>query len=476
MSLKRLKRALFLAQLALCLSLAANPPWNYQENITLSDSGHLYKARIEQYYQPDTVEALQEILHYASTNKKTISFAGQRHSQGGHSFCEKGIVIDMRSLNRILKIDPVEKVIVVQAGVTWEEIQDAINPYKLAIKIMQASNIFTVGGSLSVNAHGRDPSYGTLIESVHSIKVLKADGTIVCASRKENGDLFRAVIGGYGLFGAIIEAEIELTDNVVYQSSGQVVAIEDYPAYVQKHILGQPQIGLHFARVNISSNNFLREAIAVSYIQDNKALCDEALKPESKIAWNKTRLFFLRHFDVVKDLRWPIEVRLESKPQILTRNQAMRPPVKCLSYNSKFNTDILQEYFIPVDQFGKFAEALRVIALIENINLLNVTIRYVPRDTLSLLPYAKENCFAFVLYVTLPLKEQEKAQQWTQRLIDEALACRGTYYLPYQLYATQEQLRKAYPEVDSLVEAKRVFDPQGIFSNTFYQVYFQREK
>lgn len=225
-------------------------------NATLvTDNGRIYSAQIEQYLQPTSIEALQEQIRQASLEGKTISFAGQKHTQGGHTFCENGIVIDMKPLNKIVSIDPNAKLLRVQAGATWEEIQDAINPYGLAVKVMQASNIFTVGGSLSANAHGRDPNYGTLIETVRSILVVKADGSIVTASRTQNSDLFRAAIGGYGFFGAILEAEIELTDNVVYRKHDATPEQmqKAYPEYLQiiraKHT-HDPQ--------NIFSNIFYR--------------------------------------------------------------------------------------------------------------------------------------------------------------------------------------------------------------------------
>lgn len=252
------------------------------------------------------------------------------------------------------------------------------------------------------------------------------------------------------------------------------MALEDYPSYFQNHIQKKPNIGLHFARLNLSKNDFLKDAIAISYTEDPLAYCENELEPENHVIWNKIQLFLLRHSPLVKSARWPFEVKTETKELIVTRNQAMRPPVKCLNYASKFNTDILQEYFIPTDQFLVFAQALRDIAKQEKVNLLNVTIRYVPKDTLSLLPYAKEDSFAFVLYVTQGLsdKDLEKAQRWTRQLINAALTCRGTYYLPYQLYATKEQLQKAYPEFALLLEAKKLHDPHGLFSNIFFHTYF----
>lgn len=58
---------------------------------------------------------------------------------------------------------------------------------------MQSQNIFTIGGSLSANAHGRDIRYGSLIDTVRSFRLLKADGEIVTV--KPDDDLFSAVIG-----------------------------------------------------------------------------------------------------------------------------------------------------------------------------------------------------------------------------------------------------------------------------------------
>ena len=302
---------------------------------------------------------------------------------------------------------------------------------------------------------------------------MKADWSVVVASRSENSDLFKAASGGYGLFGAITEAEIELTENATYRKTAQVMPIDDYPSYFQSQILNKNEIGLHFARLNLSSNSFMHEVIAVSYVEDARAQCDTTLEPEADIYKNKAQLFLLRHFDFIKTVRWPLEVRLETQEQIVTRNQAMRPPVKCLSYKSKTHTDILQEYFIPVREFSNFAEGLRGIAQENGINLLNVTIRYVPKDKTSALPYAKEDSFAFVLYVTQGLseKEYEKAEAWTRALIDAALDCKGTYYLPYQLYASKEQINQAYPEMKDWLDMKKIHDPKEVFSNTFYETY-----
>lgn len=58
-------------------------------------------------------------------------------------------------------------------------------------------------------------------------------------------------------------------------------------------------------------------------------------------------------------------------------------------------------------------------------------------------------------------------------LIDLALRLNGTYYLPYQLFYSRQQLRQAYPGVDNFFEAKKRYDRIELFTNKFYEKYGQ---
>lgn len=59
----------------------------------------------------------------------------------------------------------------------------------------------------------------------------------------------------------------------------------------------------------------------------------------------------------------------------------------------------------------------------------------------------------------------------TQRMVDAVLDLDGTYYLTYQLYPNQEQIREAYPEIDSFFHKKQELDPDERFMNHFYERY-----
>ena len=167
--------------------------------------------------------------------------------------------------------------------------------------------------------------------------------------------------------------------------------------------------------------------------------------------------------------------KVSNGEQLISRNNAMRNPIKFLDYYSSTDTDILQEYFIPIDRFTEFVDGLREIVREDKINLLHVGIRYVPADNEGYLSYARKDSIALVFYINQELSDKGKgeAKSWTRRLVDLALKCDGTYYLVYQLYPTSEQLRKAYLNIDEFFRQKKIYDPQVRFINKFYETYAQ---
>jgi FAD/FMN-containing dehydrogenase len=88
---------------------------------------------------------------------------------------------------------------------------------------MQSTDIFTVGGSIAVNAHGMDHRAGAVGKTIRSMRVMLADGSIQRVSRTENPELFNLVVGGYGLFGIVLDVQLDITDNEIYETSRDVI-------------------------------------------------------------------------------------------------------------------------------------------------------------------------------------------------------------------------------------------------------------
>ena len=81
--------------------------------------------------------------------------------------------------------------------------------------------------------------------------------------------------------------------------------------------------------------------------------------------------------------------------------------------------------------------------------------------------------FGFVLYFNVRFNnlDNQILQKTTSDLIDVAQRAGGTYYLPYQLFYSKEQLLKCYPEITDFFATKKKYDPIGLFSNEFFEKY-----
>ncbi len=444
--------------------------WFAEHDVVITDVSNTSVIPVSAIKKPRSME---ELKHIVMTSKVPVSVAGGRFSQGGQIAYRHGLVIDITDLKAIKHFDPQTKTITVETGITWRTIQNAIDPYNLSVKVMQSYNDFTVGGSLSVNVHGRDINYGPLVQTIESIKVLLADGSLVQASRTQNQDIFSAAIGGYGAIGIITEATISLTDNIKMKQIIKQVPIEEYAQHFFNEVKNNPHAILHNG--NLYPNDFKTVGAITWYKTDEQLTEDTHIRPfESFYPMQMLGEQMLRRIAFLKKFRPSLELKFLQDKTVNWRNYEMSRTVNTLEPLVRFpTTTVLQEYFIPVQNIIPFINQLRTITNEYGVNMLNASIRYVPQNTDSLLTYAPQETFAFVLYINIVNTDEKlnQAQGWTRQLIDAALNCGGTYYLPYQLFGTYEQVQKAYPRLAEFKAVKKKYDPTGKFSNSLINKY-----
>jgi FAD/FMN-containing dehydrogenase len=420
--------------------------------------------------KPTSVDELRTVL---ATVKKPLSIAGGRFSQGGQIATDYGTVIDMRRLNKIVSLDLQNKTITVQAGITWHEIQNYIDRFNLSVYIMQSYNDFTVGGSLSVNVHARDIHAGSLVHSVESFVIMLADGRLVTAHRELNPELFAGVIGGYGALGVITEVTLHLTDNYKIERRATKTSLKDYLAHFKNSIFVDKRAVFHNGNLDVKDFDTV---VGVTWYRTDKPLTtEERLQPRQKV-YPKQMIGeqLLRRIDFLKWFRSELDFTKGSAPAVVWRNYEMSYTVRELEPLMRFpTTTILQEYFVPADRIETFVRRLQSIVGEFSINLLNASLRYVPRDTTTVLAYAPQDSFAVVLYINIlnSASGTDYQRRWTQELIDAAIVCGGTYYLPYQLFATTAQFCRAYPGSATMRQLKLTYDPENIFSNQLWDRY-----
>ncbi len=442
---------------------------------TLVESyGKLYSTKCLELY-PSSGEDVAIILKEARKLNRKIAFAGALMSQGKQAFPlkEQDFLIHFDYLNHV-EIDPKNRIAKVGAGALWSDVQEAANQHKLAVKVMQASNIFSIGGSLSINCHGWDHKSGTLKETVHSLLVANAEGEI---KRLFPGDeLFDLVIGGLGGFAAILEAELLLTPNTCMSYDAVEMSVKDYLSYFRKQVINNEKIGMHYFRLCFDPKKMFETGIALNFFEDSSQgiISDIPFEPERGNTADRVKLGVIRRLPQFLSNAWQMERSGSLKEKKIDRNEAMTFHLRCIFNESSIDAEWLQEYFVPAHQLNAFISFLGKELKKNNVPVYNASIRYVKQNKSVGFSYARnEDMFAIVLFFNQSLlpKEIQKTRLWVQSVIDYLKEHEGTYYLPYQNFATLEQFQTCYPEWKTIAEKKKQYDPQLVFANGFYEEY-----
>lgn len=436
-------------------------------------------ARVRALAGSDEVRlaAVRTELKQALAAGRPLLAHGARHSMGGQALPRLGTALAFEP--GAIEVDTAARLYRARAGARWRDVIHALDPRGLSPKVTQSNHDFSLGGTFSVNAHGWAVPFGPMGSTVRSIRMVLADGTLVEASRTQEPELFAHAMGGYGLFGVILDLTLEAAPNLSLTPHYAVMSVERLGAAFVEAVHGSASMA--FGRLDIGRHAFLREASLVTFHGDALA------KPGRTGTGNTGALPWLaRGFyrgqigsETMKQARWAAETRLAPglAPKAYARNALLDTPVRLLEERRSDRVDILHEYFVPPERLAAFLAACREIipppAKPGRPELLNVTLRYVDPDPVSVLAYAPGRRIALVMSFTQGRDaENDRAMRaLTERLIDAALAHGGGFYLPYRLHARPEQLRAAYPRWDAFAAAKRRWDPKGVFQNALWTAY-----
>ncbi len=465
-------------QLACILALlpcAAAAPCAYSgaDGATIvNDVTQLNPIAVSRVITPHTTA---EIIQTVKGAKGPVSIGGGRFSMGGQTATEGAVQLDMREFNRILSFDPRRREITVQSGVTWRQIQEKIDPSDLSVKIMQSYADFTVGGSLSVNVHGRYVGYGPLVLSVKRIGVVLADGTYVDATPKSHADIFYGVIGGYGGVGVITDATLELAKNVKVRRVSKVMPLSRYRDYFFRHVRNNPKAIFHNADIYPDAYDTVR---ATTYEETSLPLTrsDRLVPAGEDYRLYSALIGAISEVPGGKALRqYVVDPLIFADDRVVMRNYEASYTVLELEPSSRKDaTYVLQEYFIPVANIGRFVPRMAAILNRNHVNVINVSIRHAKPDPGTLLAWARGEVFSFVIYYKQGTTAQDREQTgiWTRELTDAAIAQGGRYYLPYQIHATATQFRAAYPDAAKFFALKKRLDPSNKFRNKLWDAYY----
>ncbi|MEO8019696.1 MAG: FAD-binding protein [Pseudomonadota bacterium] len=422
-----------------------------------------------------TPTSVEEVQRAVTGTNMPLSVGGGHFSMGGQTASPDTLHLDLRKLNRVLHFSPTEKRIRVQAGIRWCDIQKFVDPHDFAVSVMQTYANFTVGGSLSVNVHGRYIGLGPVILSARSITLVLMNGERVEASPENNVHLFYAAIGGYSAIGIIVEAELQLADNTRVARVASKMSAQKYPAHFRESIRSSSKTVFHNADMYPPLYQRVR---SVTWAKtDRAATNNHRLQPNRKRFPIHRYMYWL--MSETKSGKWRREFMLDpllylAKPVHWRNYEAGYDVAELEPPDRTHRTYVLQEYFVPVAKFAEFRPMMTEILARHRVNMLNISVRHAIADPGSLLAWARGETFAFVLYYKQRTRQNacDRVAVWTRELIEAVIAVGGTYYLPYQPHGTPEQFHRAYPRAAELFELKRRLDPDYRLRGSLWDKYY----
>lgn len=164
----------------------------------------LQPERVVPLYWQNEVPALDDF-------EQPVLPYGLGRSYGDSCLNDAGVLLDITGMNRFIAFDRQAGLLRCEAGISLAEILDLIVPQGWFLPVTPGTKFVTIGGAIASDVHGKNHHCeGTFGRYVERFELLLSDGGRLICSEKENADLYRATIGGLGLTGLILWADIRL--------------------------------------------------------------------------------------------------------------------------------------------------------------------------------------------------------------------------------------------------------------------------
>jgi FAD/FMN-containing dehydrogenase len=445
----------------------------------------LNPTRVAEIAEVDSVAAIQSAIARARSLGLPVCVAGGRHAMGGQQFCEGGLLIDTRPLARVIDFDQEQGVLTVEAGIQWPAVlsyldangQPDESSWAIAQKQTGADRL-SLGGAVAANAHGRGLAMPPLVGDLEEITLVDADGVLHRCCRTENRELFRLVVGGYGLFGVVWSLRLRLVPRRTLERVVEVRDLDGLDAAFERRIAEGHLYGDFQFAIDPASDDFLRRGVFSCY----RPVPDDPPVPAGQHALSREdwqRLIYLAHADKSRAFAEYADHYVKTSGQ-LYHSDAHQYADYLDGYHALLDertgaphpaTEMITEIYVPRARLADFMAEVAADFRESRVEVIYGTVRVVERDEVSFLAWAREPwaCVIFNIHTVHTREGIEHTADAFRRLIDYAIARGGSYYLTYHRWATPEQLEACYPQIRAFLARKGERDPDERFQSDWYR-------
>ncbi|MFI1237499.1 D-arabinono-1,4-lactone oxidase [Nocardia salmonicida] len=402
---------------------------------------------------PRDVEELAAIVTDAAAAGRTVRVAGS-----GHSFTDAvltdGTLVDLSGLDKVLDVDVDNGRVRVEAGISLHAASPLLHAHGLAFPNLGDIDTQSLAGATATATHGTGARLRNISAALHSVEVLRADGTRVELNEQTDPDGWKAARVSVGALGVVTAATLQLEPSFVLECVERPVPLNEVLTDIDEFADG--------------SDHFEFFAFPHSDTAMTKAI-DRTEAPEQPRGtvseWLNDILIANHVYDGLCRLgrRIPAAIPMIHRAATLagSNNRQVDRSYRVFSTPRlvKFNE---MEYAIPR---AHAAEAIReILALGRRFGTpMPIEVRWVAPDDAFLSPAGgRETCYIAV--------HQYQGMVWEPyfRACEAVFdAYDGRPHWGKRHFQTAETLRPRYPEWDRFTAVRRRFDPTGVFANDY---------
>jgi len=284
-----------------------------------------------------------------------------------------GLVLSMERMNRILDMDPDNRSITVEPGVTNQQVQDAAGEHGFFWPPDPTSAAFcTVGGNLAYNSAGpRAVKYGTPRENTLGLHAITGTGeSIRTGVRTTKGvvgyDLTRLLIGSEGTLAIISEATLKLTPKAQSKHTMQAIYTSiDGACRAVSSIMAQPTIPCALEFIDAAAIEMVRSYSPAKLPEQAGALL--MIEVDGPVAGIKHAVDEIRQAAQNEDLIEFINAETEKDvADLWATRKALSPALRTVA-PKKINEDVV----VPVSRIPELINGLEKLAQTHDIKIVN---------------------------------------------------------------------------------------------------------
>ncbi|MEQ1823312.1 MAG: FAD-binding oxidoreductase [Fimbriimonadaceae bacterium] len=159
-------------------------------------------------FEPTSIAEITDLFDVARDSGRKLVLRGNGRSYGDASLLSEEIVLDIRSMNRVISWDPQTGIVECEGGVTIEQLWRLTLPDGWWPPVVSGTMFPTLAGALAMNIHGKNNLHaGTLGEHVLEMEVVTPTTNLTL---QKGDELLSDFISSSGLLGVITRVKLQM--------------------------------------------------------------------------------------------------------------------------------------------------------------------------------------------------------------------------------------------------------------------------